>query len=231
MASAVPADAPDAADDRLPVQIQPDPVQLVAPVTPPSDASAPTRNVRTAGAQQLAGPPPSEPIKATTPVTASLETRQLLAAGPPPVSRSEEALELVEPDPDADLPVIAEPAFSTTLGHHAGSPPLLAGDFIEATISFYYCEQGDTTSGGDGGGFCGAMRDGTIVYEGAAACGLTYLGQQFRIVGDPTGRTYTCHDTGNAVLDLHRDIFFHKASDGWPWLWSVGTTAVLEIVR
>jgi hypothetical protein len=227
VAPVVPADA---ASDRLTVQIQPAPVELVPPVAPPSDASAPTRNVRAAAAQQLAGPPPSDPIEAAPPVTASLATRQLLAAGSPVLSRAEDALEFAEPELDADLPVIAEPPFPVTLGH-PGSPPLLAGDVIEVTISFYYCEQGDTGSGGDGGGFCGPMRDGTVVYEGAAACALTYLGQQFRIVGDPTGRTYTCHDTGNAVLDLHRDIFFHKASDGWPWLWSMGTSAVLEIVR
>ena len=219
---------PDAASDRLTVQIQPTPVELVAPVTPPSGASAPERSVRSAAAQQVAGPPPIE--AAALPPTPSLETRQLLAAGPAVVNRAEEALVAVDLDPDPDVPVIAEPPFSVTLGN-PGSPPLVAGDVIEVTISFYYCEQGDTASGGDGGGFCGAMRDGTVVYEGAAACALTYLGQQFRIVGDPTGRTYTCHDTGNAVLGLHRDIFFHNASDGWPWLWSVGTSAVLEIVR
>lgn len=125
---------------------------------------------------------------------------------------------------------LIEPPFVVTEGQ-TGSPPLVAGDVIEATISFYYCEQGDTPDGGDGGGFCGAMRDGTIVYEGAAACALTYLGQQFRVIDDPTGRVYTCHDTGNAVHALHRDIFFHRAADGWPWLSSVGTLVVLEIVE
>ncbi len=227
VAPVVPADA---ASDRLTVQIRPALVELVVPGAPPSDASVPPRDVSAAAAQRLAGPPPSDLIEAAPPVTASLETRQLPAAGPPVLSRAEEALEVARPHPDADLPEITEPPFPVTLGY-PGSPPLVAGDVIEVTISFYYCEQGDTSSGGDGGGFCGPMRDGTVVYEGAAACALTYLGQQFRIVGDSTGRTYTCHDTGNAVLGLHRDIFFHKASDGWPWLWSMGTSAVLEIVR
>ena len=128
-----------------------------------------------------------------------------------------------------DQPEIVEASFVITQGQ-AGSPPLATGDIVEATISFYYCDQGGASLG-DGGGFCGAMRDGTIVYEGAAACALTYLGQRFRIVGDPSERVYTCHDTGNAVLGLHRDIFFHSAADGWPWLASVGTRAVLEIIE
>jgi len=110
------------------------------------------------------------------------------------------------------------------------TPRLAVGDFIDVPLSFYYCEQGNAPIG-DGGGFCGAMRDGTIVYEGAAACSLTYLGQKFRIVGDPLGHIYTCHDTGNAVLGLHRDIFFHNAARGWLWLASVGTNGVIEIVR
>ena len=110
------------------------------------------------------------------------------------------------------------------------TPRLVVGDLIDATLSFYYCEQGDAPIG-DGGGFCGVMRDGTIVYEGAAACSLTYLGQKFRIVGDPLERIYTCHDTGSAVLGMHRDIFFHNAGDGWLWLASVGTRGVLEVVR
>lgn len=110
------------------------------------------------------------------------------------------------------------------------TPTLVAGNHIDVTLSFYYCEQGNAPIG-DGGGFCGVMRDGTIVYEGAAACSLTYLGQRFRIVGDPLERIYTCHDTGNAVLGLHRDIFFHNAADGWSWLASVGTRGVLEVVR
>lgn len=153
------------------------------------------------------------------------------AAGPPPALTPEERRDALIANAlkRGDDPVIAEPPFPVT-GSDAGSPPLAVGSVIEATISFYYCELGDTESGGDGGGFCGPMRDGTVVYEGAAACALTYLGQQFRIVGDPTERIYTCNDTGSAVHGLHRDIFFHHAEDGWPWLQQVGTLVVLEIV-
>lgn len=114
----------------------------------------------------------------------------------------------------------------------AGTEPALApGDRVMATVSFYYCEPG--TQGlhpGDGGNFCGVMRDGTVVYPGAAACAYAYLGQQFRIVGDPTGRVYRCADTGSAVHGLHRDIWFMSSDDGWAWQLRVGQVAEIEIL-
>ncbi len=111
------------------------------------------------------------------------------------------------------------------------TPMLEPGDYVEATISFYYCVQGATSEGGDGGTFCGAMRDGTVVYDGAAACAWSYLGQRFIIVGDPLERVYTCADTGSAVHGLHRDIWFYSAAEGWTWQLSVGTRGLLLIVE
>jgi hypothetical protein len=110
------------------------------------------------------------------------------------------------------------------------TPMLRPGDYVEATISFYYCVQGETPEGGDGGAFCGAMRDGTAVYDGAAACDWSYLGQRFIIVGDSSERVYTCADTGSAVHGLHRDIWFYSAAEGWKWQLSVGTQGLLLIV-
>lgn len=111
------------------------------------------------------------------------------------------------------------------------APPLEAGDRAEATLSFYYCEQGDESLPlGDGGGFCGKMRNGTVVHEGAAACDVAYLGQRFRIEGDPLEREYVCADTGSAVHGLHRDIWFHSSDEGWGWQQQVGRRAVIEIV-
>lgn len=110
------------------------------------------------------------------------------------------------------------------------TPMLQPGDYVEATISFYYCVQGATPEGGDGGAFCGVMRDGTEVYDGAAACDWSYLGQRFIIVGDPLERVYTCADTGSAVHGLHRDIWFYSAAEGWKWQLSVGSLGLLLIV-
>ena len=111
--------------------------------------------------------------------------------------------------------------------------PVLAGmapgDRATATVSFYYCNIGGGASG-DGGGFCGRMRDGSVVYSGAAACDVAYLGQHFKIVGDPTGRVYRCADTGSAVHGLHRDIWFASNAEGWAWLRAVGSSATIEIV-
>ena len=66
--------------------------------------------------------------------------------------------------------------------------------------------------------------------SGAAACDVAYLGQQFRIEGDPLGRVYKCADTGSAVHGLHRDIWFHSSSEGWNWQRSVGQAATIEIL-
>ncbi|MGE3961661.1 MAG: hypothetical protein AB7F65_08290 [Dehalococcoidia bacterium] len=113
----------------------------------------------------------------------------------------------------------------------AGEPDLVAGDVITATVSFYYCELGAKgRHPGDGGNFCGVMRDGSVVYPGAAACAYRYLGQQFRIVGDPTGRVYRCADTGSAVHGVHRDIWFHSSDEGWEWQLEVGQVATIEIL-
>ena len=111
------------------------------------------------------------------------------------------------------------------------APLLRAGDRIGVTVSFYYCEQGvNPRVTGDGGGFCGHMRDGLIVRSGAAACDVTYLGQRFRIEGDPEQREYVCNDTGNMVHGLHRDIWFNVADDGADWLLKVGRSAVIEVL-
>ena len=194
-----------ASNDRF--EVRPPVIELAPPLADELDPPAPDRQVRVVALEQLAGPPPIQ--------TLSIEERR-------------EAF-VEQAAARDDVAEIAEPPFVVTEGQ-LGSPPLAIGDVIEVSVSFYYCDLGETGDGGDGGGFCGAMRDGTVVYEGAAACALTYLGQQFRIVGDPNGRLYTCHDTGNAVHGVHRDIFFHSAADGWPWLQTVGTRVVLEIV-
>lgn len=117
-----------------------------------------------------------------------------------------------------------------TAVHSTATPELRAGDRVVATVSFYYCTA-DSGHPGDGGAWCGVMRDGTVVYPGAAACDYEYLGQQFRIDGDPTGRVYTCNDTGSAVLGLHRDIWFQTNAEGWRWQRDVGRRVVIEIVN
>ena len=111
------------------------------------------------------------------------------------------------------------------------APALAMGARIQVTLSYYYCARGPSGRViGDGGGFCGLMRNGVRVHSGAAACAHRYLGQRFRIAGDPTGRTYTCEDTGSAVHGLHRDVWFNTAEAGRAWLAAVGSRAVIEIV-
>lgn len=130
--------------------------------------------------------------------------------------------------PEPETPVVA-----AAVAPPAGTAPVLVvGDRVEATISFYYCARGELgLHPGDGGKFCGVMRDGSTVYSGAAACAYTYLGQRFRIEGDPLDRVYTCADTGSAVHGLHRDIWFMTSDEGWTWQQVVGQRAVIEIVE
>lgn len=110
------------------------------------------------------------------------------------------------------------------------APALAPGDRVEAQVTFYYCKHSEGTPAGDGGNFCGLMRDGTAVYPGAAACHYDYLGQMFRIEGDPTDRVYRCADTGSAIAGLHRDIWFAASQEGWDWQRVMGASAVIEIL-
>lgn len=146
------------------------------------------------------------------------------------------------PEPERDPPAATQDAgqhaeadtvrtASVAPGAGGATPALVVGDQVQATVSFYYCERGSQgLHPGDGGNFCGVMRDGQVVYPGAAACAYIYLGQRFRIVGDPLDRVYTCADTGSAVHGLHRDIWFMNSDEGWSWQRRVGQVATIEIV-
>ncbi|MCH8199987.1 MAG: hypothetical protein IIA54_07980, partial [Chloroflexi bacterium] len=112
----------------------------------------------------------------------------------------------------------------------APTPALAPGDRVEAPLTFYYCQYSEGTPTGDGGGFCGAMRDGSVVFPGAAACAFEYLGQLFRIEGDPSGRIYRCADTGSGIAGLHRDIWFETSAEGWQWQQQIGYSALIEIL-
>ena len=112
----------------------------------------------------------------------------------------------------------------------AGPPALAPGDRVEAPVTFYYCEHSEETPVGDGGNFCGIMRDGTVVFPGAAACHYDYLGQLFKIEGDTLEQIYRCTDTGSAIDGLDRDIWFLTSAEGWAWQNAVGTTAIITIL-
>jgi hypothetical protein len=153
----------------------------------------------------------------------------------PAVAVSERPFESSRAIPAVESPVVTASEdvvrASRAIAPGASTPPLSIGDRVQVTVSFYYCELGQASpSAGDGGGFCGAMRDGSVVYNGAAACDYAYLGQRFRIEGDPLRRIYRCADTGSAVHGQHRDIWFGSSDEGWKWQRSVGQTATIEII-
>lgn len=132
---------------------------------------------------------------------------------------------LPAPPPEPDVHEVAR-----ALSLAAEPPPLEPGDRVSVPLTFYYCTYTEGTPTGDGGGWCGVMRDGTVVYPGAAACHHSYLGQLFRIEGDPAGRIYRCSDTGGKVGGLHRDIWFESSGEGWLWQLQIGRAAVIEIL-
>ena len=146
-----------------------------------------------------------------------------------PVAERALALSVAEP-PAAPPPVQSQPAAAVALPS-TSAPPLGEGDRHTASLSFYYCGANGGPRVGDGGGFCGHMANGQVVHPGAAACASAYMGQRFRVEGDPYGRVYTCTDTGGAVGGMHRDIWFDDAGVGWAWLETVGFTATIEIVE
>lgn len=159
----------------------------------------------------------SPPVEASAPPASSRSRLTALASAVPvrvAVPFRDSASAVREPEPLA-----------------SATPSLAPGDRALGTVSFYYCLSSALSARGDGGAFCGAMRDGSIVYNGAAACDVEYLGQRFRVEGDPTGRIYTCADTGSAVHGLHRDIWFYDSAAGWQWVLTVGRRVVIEIVE
>lgn len=179
--------------------------------------------------------PAAQLLNTTTAITsfASSETPEPMAASHAAVAINEQPFEATRLAASAiETPLVnatAEDVVRSSRTAPAGPPRLHTGDRVRATVSFYYCKVGGPLRG-DGGGFCGAMRDGSIVYNGAAACDYVYLGQRFRIEGDPSGRSYRCADTGSAVHGLHRDIWFATNEEGWAWQKSVGQSATIEIL-
>jgi hypothetical protein len=107
----------------------------------------------------------------------------------------------------------------------AAPPPaavVTVGRIDNVNLTFYDClDQG----------FCGTMKYGKEVFEGAAACSWNLPeGTRFRIIGDPTARVYVCEDRG-LLEDTWVDIFFHDPDDGWAWQKAVGRYGTIEIVR
>ncbi len=92
-----------------------------------------------------------------------------------------------------------------------------AATTMRVPITYYYCTRNSTVGAGDGGGFCGAMRNGSVVHAGAASCDRAHFGQQFRVVGDPNNLVYTCMDTGGGVTSEHRDIWFATSAEAYTW--------------
>ena len=113
------------------------------------------------------------------------------------------------------------------------TPPVMAARALRAPITYYYCTQTGFADIGDGGGFCGLMRNGAPVHAGAASCDRANLGQRFRVVGDPTGLVYTCMDTGGGVSAEHRDIWFATNDEGYAWRKQVAPAgfATIEIIE
>jgi len=118
-------------------------------------------------------------------------------------------------------------------GEDAPNPPPTSTNstYFETSITYYYCVPGtNPDSIGDAGGYCGVMANGERVYAGAAACAPGLLGQRFTIEGDPTGRIYTCADSGGSVLNDHRDIWFMHSDEGYDWWVTVGSRAYITIL-
>ena len=139
-------------------------------------------------------------------------------------------------EPANSEPSNSEPADSEPADSEPAETPAAearpAGEGVLAVISYYYCEAGEIAASiGDGGGFCSLMASGETVYAGAASCAPGQMGRRFTIEGDPTGRTYTCADTGSGVRGEHRDIWFATSDEGYLWFQIVGPSAYVYPVE
>ncbi len=80
----------------------------------------------------------------------------------------------------------------------------------KAFITGYYCEFDSGPDWLDDGGYCEYMRNGEIVYEGAAACGENWvLGTELYI--ENLDRTVICKDTGY-LKPNQIDVFSYYSS-------------------
>lgn len=127
----------------------------------------------------------------------------------------------------------APPAPSTpgSVPGPAGNESVDAATQQTVRLTYYYCTQGAIAAAiGDGGGFCGAMANGELVYEGAASCARSLMGERFRVIGDPHDRIYECTDIGGGVGVGHRDIWFADSDSAYAWWRAIGPTAVIARV-
>ena len=113
------------------------------------------------------------------------------------------------------------------------TPVVKPAPVLTVPVTYYYCTQTASYGAGDGGGFCGAMRNGLVVHQGAASCDRANYGQRFRVVGDPNQLVYTCMDTGGRVSAEHRDIWFATSSEAVAWRQQVAPAgyASIEVVE
>ena len=206
------------------------PLGSVAATEASSSATVPTATAPAAALAAAEGGGPSRPLGSQARIGPALTNTAGLNPGVTEVA-AERAESMVSASRLQARPSAGNPPPTRVQTSAQTAQPLQPGDRLTVPVTFYYCE--DTTGGqrrGDGGGFCGAMRNGAVVHPGAAACDVAYLGQKFRIEGDPTGQVYVCADTGGGIRSQHRDIWFLSNGEGWAWQRIMGTSAVIEIL-
>lgn len=180
--------------------------------TRPAPTATPIPLQRTATPTATKPTPTAVPARSVTAVS-GLKTSQATTAA--------KSVAAATPATVAQTPTRLPSRTATPSPRPAGSVTTL-GCISHSNVTFYDCKED---------GFCGAMYDGTKVYEGAAACSFDLaIGTRFRISGDPTGRIYRCEDRG-LLKPTWVDIFFQDPADGWVWAAQVGRFGTLAIVQ
>jgi hypothetical protein len=184
-------------------------VQASTTVTSQSDPSLSSSFVAIHGivAAEFAPEPLDVDLEAPEPVAALIEAETPVA--------------LLEP-PSVSSDTVIQP---TRTVRSQASPGVFqirhVGRLYGVNITFYDCR---------GQGFCGGMYNGRKVYQGAAACSWNLpIGTRFKIVGDPTKRTYVCEDRG-LLANTWVDVFWNEPRDGWIWQSLVGRYASIEVI-
>ena len=109
------------------------------------------------------------------------------------------------PTPEATPTAVPEKPVVVSTATEAQVVAASVSSQAQGKVTGYYCRQVQGYPIGDGGGYCGNMASGKVVYIGAAACGAKWqLGQKLEITGYGT---VVCEDRGHLEFS-QVDIYF-----------------------
>lgn len=174
--------------------------------------------VAAAGAVSLIAPPaPAADEAPALPEPTPLPLEPTPTAPPPPPPPTAPPPPPPEPTPTPPPP----PPPPEPTPEPPPPTPDPGGYQLSSRLTFYSCEEG----------FCGYTASGVQVGPGVAACSYNLaFGTQFYILGDPSGRVWTCLDRG-WLADTWVDVWFYSDAEGWAYTSALGDYVTIVIIN